>query len=165
MPRVARRQHSGAPSSQRQSLVFVGSDEQGKRCREFFLHLALCHTVVTEVVYGERSLSASSPDETALVAGAERFGYRFIERHHDTVELQGPDGECRCCSARRAGPRRQRRAQASRVGEPLQYEVLDVLEFSSARRRMSIVVRNSQTRAISLLSKGADTVRGAAPPP
>jgi len=111
-----------------------GSDEQGKRCREFFLHLALCHTVVTEVVYGERSLSASSPDETALVAGAERFGYRFIERHHDTVELQGPDGE------------------------PLQYEVLDVLEFSSARRRMSIVVRNSQTRAISLLSKGADTV-------
>lgn len=38
----------------------------------------------------------------------------------------------------------------------IQYEVLDTLEFTSDRKRMSVVVKNSQTGKIFLLSKGAD---------
>lgn len=41
-------------------------------------------------------------------------------------------------------------------GSVLQYEVLDTLEFTSDRKRMSIVVRDCQNEKIVLLSKGAD---------
>ena len=43
-----------------------GGEEQQRKCRDFFLHLALCHTVVAENVGNERRLSAASPDEAAL---------------------------------------------------------------------------------------------------
>lgn len=105
-------------------------------CREFFLHLALCHTVVTEVFEGKTTLSASSPDEAALVSAAQHFGFEFVDRHHDTVTVRNTK-------------------QGDRL---LNYDVLDVLEFTSARRRMSVIVRNCDTRAITLLCKGADSV-------
>lgn len=105
-------------------------------CREFFLHLALCHTVVTEIFEGKTTLSASSPDEAALVSAAQHFGFEFVDRHHDTVMVRDT-------------------TQGERL---LRYDVLDVLEFTSARRRMSVIVRNCDTRAISLLCKGADSV-------
>lgn len=38
----------------------------------------------------------------------------------------------------------------------LQYELLDTLEFTSDRKRMSIVVKDCQSGKIFLLSKGAD---------
>lgn len=38
----------------------------------------------------------------------------------------------------------------------IQYELLDTLEFTSDRKRMSVVVRECQSRKIFLLSKGAD---------
>lgn len=41
-------------------------------------------------------------------------------------------------------------------GSIIQYEVLDTLEFTSDRKRMSVVVKSSQTGKIFLLSKGAD---------
>lgn len=39
--------------------------------------LAVCHTVIPEVRDGKMVYQASSPDEAALVAGAEMLGYRF----------------------------------------------------------------------------------------
>ena len=39
--------------------------------------LAVCHTVIPEVRDGKMVFQASSPDEAALVAGAEMLGYRF----------------------------------------------------------------------------------------
>jgi phospholipid-translocating ATPase len=38
----------------------------------------------------------------------------------------------------------------------IQYEILDVLEFTSDRKRMSVVVLDCQSGKILLLSKGAD---------
>uniref|UniRef100_A0A453BA03 Uncharacterized protein n=1 Tax=Aegilops tauschii subsp. strangulata TaxID=200361 RepID=A0A453BA03_AEGTS len=38
----------------------------------------------------------------------------------------------------------------------IQYEILDILEFTSDRKRMSIVISDSQSGKIFLLSKGAD---------
>jgi len=41
-------------------------------------------------------------------------------------------------------------------GSKFRYELLDILEFTSDRKRMSVVVKDGQTGKIHLLSKGAD---------
>ncbi len=38
----------------------------------------------------------------------------------------------------------------------LQWEVLETIGFTSQRRRMSVVVRNVQTKEVVVFSKGAD---------
>ena len=45
--------------------------------REFLTLLAVCHTVIPEVRDEKTVYQASSPDEAALVAGAELLGYQF----------------------------------------------------------------------------------------
>lgn len=45
--------------------------------REFMTLLAVCHTVIPEIKDGKMVYQASSPDEAALVAGAEMLGYQF----------------------------------------------------------------------------------------
>ena len=47
---------------------------------EFMALLAVCHTVIPEVRDGKTHYQASSPDEAALVAGAELLGYQFHVR-------------------------------------------------------------------------------------
>ena len=47
---------------------------------EFLTLLAVCHTVIPEVHDGKMRYQASSPDEAALVAGAEILGYQFHVR-------------------------------------------------------------------------------------
>ena len=56
-----------------------------QNCRQFFLLLALCHTVVLEVVDGKTALSASSPDEAALVSAGTFFGFEFVKRDNDRM--------------------------------------------------------------------------------
>jgi phospholipid-transporting ATPase len=48
--------------------------------REFLTLLAVCHTVIPETRDGKMVFQASSPDEAALVAGAELMGYQFHAR-------------------------------------------------------------------------------------
>ncbi|WFD00187.1 P-type phospholipid transporter [Malassezia yamatoensis] len=99
---------------------------------EFLTILAVCHTVIPERQGNKIVLQASSPDEAALVAGAERLGYRFVTRKPRSVYVE--------------------------VGsDTLEYEVLQVCEFNSTRKRMSTVVRRPDGR-ITVLCKGADTV-------
>lgn len=45
--------------------------------REFMTLLAVCHTVIPEIRDEKTHYQASSPDEAALVAGAELLGYQF----------------------------------------------------------------------------------------
>lgn len=47
---------------------------------EFLTLLAVCHTVIPENRDGKMHYQASSPDEAALVAGAELLGYQFFVR-------------------------------------------------------------------------------------
>jgi phospholipid-transporting ATPase len=59
--------------------VSTGAIEDRERevAREFMALLAVCHTVIPEVRDGKTHYQASSPDEAALVAGAEMVGYQF----------------------------------------------------------------------------------------
>jgi phospholipid-transporting ATPase len=56
-----------------------GTDEgkQKETVMEFLTLLAVCHTVIPEVKDEKMVYQASSPDEAALVAGAELLGFQF----------------------------------------------------------------------------------------
>ncbi|KAJ2891078.1 hypothetical protein GGI21_005960, partial [Coemansia aciculifera] len=78
--------------------------------------------------------SAESPDEGALVRAAKNLGYTFLGRVKGTVYLDVR-------------------------GERLQYEVLDTVEFSSSRKRMTTILRRpAPHNDIMLFCKGADNV-------
>jgi phospholipid-translocating ATPase len=105
----------------------------------FFTVLALCHSVLTAVdpKTGAIEYKAQSPDEAALVQAAADVGYVFRGRERELLRLQTPFSD-----------------------EPREYELLNILEFSSARKRMSVVVRslNEDDRRLFLLTKGADNI-------
>lgn len=62
----------GAASTSRNGAVEV------EVLKEFLSLLAVCHTVIPEIKDdGKLVYQASSPDEAALVAGAELLGYKF----------------------------------------------------------------------------------------
>jgi phospholipid-transporting ATPase len=53
------------------------AEQERNVMHEFLTLLAVCHTVIPEVKDGKTVYQASSPDEAALVAGAELLGYQF----------------------------------------------------------------------------------------
>ena len=59
---------------------FTDPSREREVAREFLTLLAVCHTVIPEVKDGKMVYQASSPDEAALVAGAEMLGYQFHVR-------------------------------------------------------------------------------------
>lgn len=77
-------------------------------------------------------LQAASPDEAALVEAVKKLGFSFNERSPETVFINA-------------------------LGKEERYEILNVLEFNSTRKRMSVIVR-TPTGAIKLYCKGADSV-------
>ncbi|TTK63268.1 Phospholipid-transporting ATPase IK [Bagarius yarrelli] len=108
---------------------------RGQSCsesREFFTALALCHTVMCEWRDGFPHYQAASPDENALVCAARELGWVFLSRTRDSLLL-------------------------SELGITRQYILLALLEFTSKRRRMSVLVRTPEG-AIKLYCKGADAV-------
>ncbi|KAG7098494.1 hypothetical protein E1B28_000438 [Marasmius oreades] len=112
----------------------LGSRNEKERevIQEFLTLLAVCHTVIPEMKDGKLVFQASSPDEAALVAGAELLGFQFHTRKPKSVfvTIQGQDQE---------------------------FQILNVCEFNSTRKRMSTVIRmpNGQVK---VFCKGADTV-------
>ncbi|CAE6467336.1 hypothetical protein ACGC1H_005047 [Rhizoctonia solani] len=100
--------------------------------REFLSLLAVCHTVIPEMKGEKLVYQASSPDEAALVAGAELLGYKFYQRKPKSVFVEI-------------------------AGVSHQFDILNVCEFNSTRKRMSTVVRGPDGK-IKLYCKGADTV-------
>ena len=107
--------------------------------RDFFINLALCHTVLAADEDGLIAYKAQSPDEAALVQAAADVGFVFLGRDKNILKLQTPMDR-----------------------GVLEYELLNVLEFTSARKRMSVVVRriydDGSHDGLLLLSKGADNI-------
>ncbi|KAK4598306.1 hypothetical protein RGQ29_015681 [Quercus rubra] len=110
-------------------------------CKEFFRCLAICHTVLPE---GEESpekitYQAASPDEAALVTAAKNFGFFFYRRTPTMIYV--------------------RESNVEKMGkiQDVSYEILNVLEFNSTRKRQSVVCRYPDGRLV-LYCKGADSV-------
>jgi phospholipid-translocating ATPase len=138
---------SNNPYLNEEKMTFVSSEyvadlrgnsgeEQAKANAHFMIVLALCHTVLPDRLSEDPpriDFKAQSPDEAALVATARDCGYSLMNRttHGVTVNVQGVEKE---------------------------FEVLSTLEFNSARKRMSAIVRMPDSGKIFLFCKGADSV-------
>lgn len=119
----------------------ANGDVQKKCCEHFMLALALCHTALIEKNEQDPNkldIQAQSPDEAALVTTARDVGFSYIAKKKTgvVVEVQGLQKE---------------------------FEILNILEFNSTRKRMSCIVKippsgpNADPTAL-LLCKGADSV-------
>jgi phospholipid-transporting ATPase len=95
------------------------------------IHLALCHTIVIDERTGK--FNASSPDELALVNAAKFFGASFIKRDEENNMI------------------------ITINGRELKYRLLNILEFTSSRKRMSVIVEDCEGSYL-LLTKGADSI-------
>lgn len=110
-----------------------------KKAKFFLLSLALCHTCLPEVQEsGEIDFQAASPDELALVKAAQELGFMVIDRPARSITLTYPGGP----------------DYIEQITES--YDILDVIEFSSKRKRMSIIVRFPNGK-ICIFCKGADS--------
>uniref|UniRef100_A0A8C3LHC1 Phospholipid-transporting ATPase n=1 Tax=Chrysolophus pictus TaxID=9089 RepID=A0A8C3LHC1_CHRPC len=99
---------------------------------EFLTMMAVCHTAVPEREGDKIIYQAASPDEGALVRAARHLRFVFTGRTPDSVIIES-------------------------LGHEERYELLNVLEFTSSRKRMSVIVR-TPTGKLRLYCKGADTV-------
>ena len=123
----------------------------GRFLNGFMTTLALCHTAIAGISDADGSISykAQSPDESALVQAAADAGFMFLGKDKDILKLKTPFSE----------------------GDSVEeYELLHVLDFTSARKRMSVIVRKlehdhegggegeGRGRKVFLMSKGADSV-------
>jgi magnesium-transporting ATPase (P-type) len=110
------------------------------------LAMALCHTVVCEYdrATGALSYNSDSPDECALVRGAEAMGVKLFERCGQKLYVAITEED-------RHG------SHVKTVTYTLTFQILRVVHFSSDRKRMSIIVRD-ENGGIKLLCKGADSV-------
>ncbi|KAH3678349.1 hypothetical protein WICMUC_001582 [Wickerhamomyces mucosus] len=115
--------------------------EQKQANENFMLALGLCHSVLVETDKDEPEkllLKSQSPDEAALVGTARDVGFSFIKRTKKGVilDIQGVTKE---------------------------YQILNVLEFNSTRKRMSAIIKipgateNDEPTAL-LICKGADSI-------
>ncbi|KAF3431702.1 hypothetical protein FNV43_RR26434 [Rhamnella rubrinervis] len=110
--------------------------------QNFFRLLAICHTAIPDNDIdedtGKVSYEAESPDEAAFVIAARELGFEFYKRTQTSISLHEFD-------------------PVSRMKVERSYKLLNVLEFNSSRKRMSVIVRNEEGKII-LFSKGADSV-------
>lgn len=112
------------------------NSEHSEQLGRFFRCLALCHTVlVEEQEDGSIEYQAQSPDEQALVQAAADAGFIFLSKERQTLRILTPYSK-----------------------EPETYELLTVNEFSSARKRMSVIVRRESDGQLLMLAKGADSI-------
>ena len=118
-----------------QDLNGESGEEQQYAVEQFMLALALCHTVIAERLPGDPpsiDFKAQSPDEAALVATARDCGFTVLPSTSDDKLLNV-------------------------MGQEKSFSVLNILEFNSARKRMSIIIRMPDNRIV-LYCKGADSI-------
>ncbi|KAK1260036.1 Phospholipid-transporting ATPase 2 [Acorus gramineus] len=98
----------------------------------FLTVMSICNTVIPQrSKNGDVSYKAQSQDEDALVHAAACLHMVLFNKTGNILDI-------------------------ILNGSIVQYEILDILEFTSERKRMSVVVKDCQNGEIFLLSKGAD---------
>lgn len=106
----------------------------------FFRILAVCHTAIPELneETGVFTYEAESPDEGAFLVAAREFGFEFCKRTQSSVSV---------------------REKYPNFRQPVErdYKILNLLDFTSKRKRMSVIVRDEDGQIL-LFCKGADSI-------
>ncbi|KAF7135458.1 hypothetical protein RHSIM_Rhsim08G0033000 [Rhododendron simsii] len=106
----------------------------------FFRILAICHTAIPEA--NEKTdgftYEAESPDEGAFLVAAREFGFEFCKRTQSSVFV------------------RERYLSSKKPIERV-YKILNLLDFTSKRKRMSVIVQDKDGQLF-LFCKGADSI-------
>ena len=102
----------------------------------FLTCLSLCHSVILDQNTQKQIIyQSSSPDETAMVNCARYFNYIFNGRDiYNNIYIK------------------------TKSGEQYTYNILHVLEYTSERKRMSVIVKTVSDGKIKVFTKGADNV-------
>lgn len=100
---------------------------------EYFLNIAINHNVLAEISTEDQSINyqGSNPDEVTLVTSAAEIGIEFLGRSQKTVRIKV-------------------------MGEIVEFEIIQKFDFTSARMRSSVIIRDPQGN-LKLYMKGADT--------
>lgn len=91
--------------------------------------ITTCHECLMEPK--SKKYQGPSPDEVTLVEAASKAGYEFMSISNKVVTV-------------------------NKLGKEDKFEVLQVFEFDSDRKRMSVIVDHNGT--LKLYTKGADSV-------
>ena len=121
-----------------EQILADDQDADQANVKVFLEALGLCHTVVTDEKKTKNgtpyiAYNAASPDELALVNGARHLGFAFEGRDEDNNMV---------CKV---------------FGEEKRFKLLNVIEFDSTRKRMSVIVRDPDGRVF-VICKGADSI-------
>ncbi len=133
-------------------MLSSSNSDRSQSIKDFFFAVIVCHTILIDRLSMEEDefenltqlpahktaphllqYQAQSPDEAALVKAARDLGFVFLGRESSN--------ELTLCI----------------LGEIQTVQVLQVIEFNSTRKRMSVIVRK-QDNSIWLFCKGADSV-------
>ncbi|KAL8113317.1 putative phospholipid-transporting ATPase 4 [Apium graveolens] len=106
----------------------------------FFRLLAVCHTAIPEEneETGGYTYEAESPDEGAFLIAAKEFGFEFFKRTQASLFVREKD-------------------PSSKEPVEREFKILNIMEFTSKRKRMTIIVRDEKGEIV-LFCKGADTI-------
>ena len=113
-------------------------DSDYAKVNAFLSHLAICHTIVTSADPKDETkfiLNSSSPDELSLINGAKNYGFQFLERNiYNEIIVKN-----------------------AQTNSNETYKLLNVIEFTSDRKRMTVIVRDPKGK-IQVMCKGADSI-------
>lgn len=106
----------------------------------FFRVMALCHTgiPVEDDQTDKLKYEAESPEEVSFLVASQEFGFKFFRRTQSVMVLKELD-------------------PSSGTVVEREYKLLNLLEFNSSRKRMSVIVQDKDGQ-IFLLCKGADSI-------
>lgn len=98
---------------------------------EFWLAIVLCNDIVTDKSQQKTAYLSSSPDEVALIEAAREFNFEFLERSSSSIKI-------------------------SIYGTIHTFEILAINNFTSERKRMSVLIKDTAKNQLKLFIKGAD---------
>ena len=126
---------SGKKYSEMDKEALRKSHNSDPLIKDFLTIMSICHTVIPEKdeKTGKIEYNASSPDEKAFVDAAKNYGFEFLGRTPDSINLKDWNDT------------------------NLTYDILAIIDFTSARKRMSVIAK-TPTGEIKLFCKGADNV-------
>jgi magnesium-transporting ATPase (P-type) len=85
--------------------------------------MALCNSSDVELKDGELVYSASQPEELALVKALQKFGLKLVAK-----DLKG-----------------RMEFEVSFLGQSRKFRLLHLMDFTSDRKRMSVLIRDEQS--------------------